>query len=118
MGGGSVSLSYADDLVVAALCDDGDIGVDVERGAASASAGLDRSAPGATLREWTRFEAAAKSVGADLRDGVRLGVVTEADGWSTVVAGRTVHGRDVEGPAGFVISVARAEATAPDRSTR
>lgn len=116
-GGGSVSLAYAGDLVVAALAEDGDIGVDVERGAPSSPARLDRLAPGATLRDWTRFEAATKAVGADLRDGVRLPVVAEGVNWMAVLAGRAVHGRDDDAPAGFVISVARAAATEPDRST-
>lgn len=117
VGGGSVSLAYAGDLVVAALADDGDIGVDVEQGEASAPAGLDRIAPGSTLQDWTRFEATIKAVGADLRDGARLPVITEGDGWATVVAGRFVRGHEVGAPAGFVISVARASAAVPDRST-
>lgn len=116
-GGGSVSLAYAGDLVVAALAADGDIGVDVEQGAASSPARLDRLAPGATLRDWTRFEAATKAVGGDLRDGAHLPVVTEGEIWRAAVAGRAVHGREVDAPAGFVISVARAAATEPDRST-
>lgn len=117
VGGGAVSLSYADDLVVAALSDDGDIGVDAERGQASAAAGVDRIAPGMTLREWTRWEAAMKAAGTDIRNGVRPPVFAEDDGWRTVIAGRAVHGREIEAPEGFVISVARAAAAAPGRST-
>lgn len=116
-GGGSVSLAYAGDLVVAALAEGGDIGVDVERGVASAPARLDRLAEGSTLRDWTRFEAATKAVGGDLRGGVHLPVVTEGEVWRAVVAGRVVHGREIDAPAGFVISVARAGAAQPDRST-
>jgi len=115
--GGSVSLAYAGDLVVAALADDGDIGVDVEEGSASASARIERLAPGSTLRDWTRFEAATKAVGADLRDGAHLPAVVEGEDWQTDVAGRLVHGWDVDAPTGYVISVARAAAAAPDRST-
>ncbi|MDY0827522.1 hypothetical protein SK224_00110 [Microbacterium sp. BG28] len=116
-GGGSVSLAYAGDLVVTALAEHGDIGVDVEQGAASAPARLDRLAPGSMLRDWTRFEAATKAVGADLRDGIQLPVVIEDEDWVAVVAGRVVHGREVDAPAGFVISVARAGAAEPGRST-
>ncbi|GAB3147244.1 hypothetical protein GCM10027058_05910 [Microbacterium neimengense] len=115
-GGGSVSLAYAGDLVVAALADDGDIGVDVEEGSGATSTRLERLAPGSTLRDWTRFEAATKAVGADLRHGVQLPAVVEGEGWRTVVAGRAVHGWDADAPAGFVISVARAAAAEPDRS--
>ncbi|GAA2575233.1 hypothetical protein [Microbacterium binotii] len=115
-GGGSVSLAYAGDLVVAALADDGDIGVDVEEGSAAAPTRLERLAPGSTLRDWTRFEAATKAVGADLRGGVHLPAVVEGDGWRTVIADRAVRGWEADAPAGFVISVARAEAAEPDRS--
>jgi hypothetical protein len=103
--------------VVAALSDEGDIGVDVEQGSASAPARLERLAPGSTLRDWTRFEAATKAVGADLRDGVRLPATVEGVVWQTKVAGRTVHGWDADAPAGYVISVARAAAAESDRST-
>jgi 4'-phosphopantetheinyl transferase len=92
-----VSLSHADDLVVAVLSDSTPIGIDIERRDASAErlAAIREIAGGAGVRHWTRVEAVLKSDGRGLRidpravriegdtatlDGTRYALADAADG--------------------------------------
>jgi 4'-phosphopantetheinyl transferase len=63
---------------------------------------------GATIRDWTRVEAALKADGRGLRVDPSLVVVaTDEAGWSAAVPGaRPLRGWDVAGPEGTVVSVA------------
>ena len=124
MPGGQVvaSLSYADEIVVAAVAPWDDVsalGVDVEP-AARATGDLSalfapRPAPG--IREWTRIEAVLKASGRGIR----------VDPRSIDVRGPIAHlGADafdlatVTGPEGYVVSVAAAAPSAglPSRAPR
>ncbi|MFC6325108.1 4'-phosphopantetheinyl transferase family protein [Microbacterium koreense] len=112
------SLSYADEIVVAAVAPRGDaaaLGVDVES-AARATGDLTaffapRPAPG--IREWTRIEAVLKASGRGVRTDPRsidvsgpvVHIGTEAFDLATVV-----------GPDGYVVSVAAAAPSAGLRS--
>ena len=65
-GGPSFSLSHTPTRVAVALCDDGDVGVDIED--ALPAAGRSRE----ELQRWTATEAALKAVGAGLRSAARV----------------------------------------------
>ncbi|MCC4908868.1 4-phosphopantetheinyl transferase [Microbacterium sp. cx-59] len=98
------------------------VGIDAEAGAPDAPARIDRMRPETTLREWTRIEAALKADGRGLTlDPALVRIRTAADGWTAFVPGRSapIVGRDLDGPAGVVLSVAivPAEAAAARRAT-
>ncbi|HEY3339316.1 MAG TPA: 4'-phosphopantetheinyl transferase superfamily protein [Propionicimonas sp.] len=110
-------VSYAKGLVVAALAPSdsvGQLGVDVELDAADATriSDVERligSAPEPLLRRWTRIEAVLKADGRGLL--VDPGDV-RFDGDTAMIAGdRSVYRvADVDGPGGYVISLAWCDA--------
>jgi 4'-phosphopantetheinyl transferase len=107
-----ISVSYAGGVAVVAVIPRTvahSIGIDAERGHDDSPAAIDRMRPGATLRDWTRVEAALKADGRGLEvDPTRVRVEITPDGWIAAVPDRPtpILGRDVAGPAGVVLSVA------------
>ena len=111
------SVSYTQGLVVAALAPSGAVsrlGVDVERDAATATRVRDLEqligyAHEPVLRRWTRIEAVLKADGRGLL--VDPGDV-RFDGGTAVIVGAptSYHVSDIDGPDGFVISLAWCDA--------
>jgi 4'-phosphopantetheinyl transferase len=116
VGGGAVaSVTYAGGRAVVAVCDDGavaSIGIDAE-----AVADARRDAAGmrgvlgtgeASIRSWTRVEAALKADGRGLRvDPGTVRIDEHAGGWSAQVPGSAPSsGWDVEDIEGLIVSVA------------
>ncbi|MEV7693256.1 chemotaxis protein CheY [Microbacterium sp. NPDC089189] len=121
----AVSLAYTASHVFAAVgAGVHALGIDAECGDPADAAGVERLRAGATLRDWTRLEAVAKADGR----GLALDVATvriESDAgarWTARVPGapHPFSGADLIGPAGVVLSVARAAAPAgqADPATR
>jgi 4'-phosphopantetheinyl transferase len=128
----AVSLSYAGNMVAAAAVrktDAAAIGVDIEPEASAARvselAPLFSPAPPPDLREWTLIEAALKADGRGLNvepSTLVLGGVAGSaigDGLTAVLPGRAepVVVVAVEGPGGFVLSLA-VVAAAPEEAAR
>lgn len=128
----AASVSYAGDLAVVAIADssavtalglDAELATDPPRDAAGLEGLLGAGA--ASIRAWTRVEAALKADGRGLRVEPATVVVDEtAEGWRAAVpGGGTFEGRDAEGPPGVLVSVAWRGVTAgraavPDRARR
>ncbi|WP_243073897.1 chemotaxis protein CheY [Microbacterium sp. SS28] len=126
-----VSVTYAGPLAIVAVADTGAvtaIGIDAEpvedaRRDAAGLAGV-LGAGAASVRSWTRVEAALKADGRGLRvDPASVRVREHDTRWTAVVPGAEhLQGWDAEGPEGFVVSVAvrvsAAAAPQPDRATR
>lgn len=121
------SVSYTGGTAVAAVVPldrAGAIGIDAEEVSGARRAGLDGVlGPGrpATLRDWTRVEAALKADGRGLRvDPALVDVVPAAGGWTATVPGRhgALIGFDLDGPDGVLVSAALAPASSPPLSAR
>ncbi|MDZ8171917.1 hypothetical protein [Microbacterium xanthum] len=78
-------------------------GIDAQAGEPEDPTGVD-GVP--TLRDWVRIEAAAKADGRLLRAGAAR-ATTRGEGWVAALdGGQPIHGRDLEGPPGVVVSAA------------
>ncbi|WP_345799875.1 chemotaxis protein CheY [Microbacterium sp. AZCO] len=108
------SVSYAGELAVVAVGDSRAIGIGIDAEPESDprrdAAGLDGVlGPGeASLRAWTRVEAALKADGRGLRvDPATVRVRDTPSGWiADVPDGGAFEGWDAEGPTGVLVSVA------------
>jgi 4'-phosphopantetheinyl transferase len=114
----ALSVTYAGGYALVAVLSAGAgaaIGVDAEAGRPGDPAALSRLRPGATLRTWTRIEAALKADGRGLAvDPSRVRIEEDGDHWRAFVPGRSnaVLGIDVAGPPGIVVSAALLPAAA------
>lgn len=106
------SLSYAGGRAIVAVAPRADadgIGVDAEVGHPDDLADVERMRPGTTLREWTRIEAALKADGRGLAvDPGLVRIEGTRQAWTAFLPDRPepLLGRDADGPAGIVLSVA------------
>lgn len=121
------SVSYAGGFAVVAVVPDGAVsalGVDAEsevdpvRDAAGLAGVLGKGSP-ASVRAWTRVEAALKADGRGLRvDPAGVRVTETRYGWTADVPdGGAFEGWDAEGPEGILVSVA-VRAAAAERGAR
>jgi 4'-phosphopantetheinyl transferase len=106
----AASVSYAGGFAVVAVSTEAAaIGIDTEQ--AFARAELRRVLrPGASVRDWVRVEAVLKADGRGLRvDAADVGIRSAPGGVTARVADRDAEYevRDVDGPPGLVVSVAR-----------
>jgi len=99
--GPSFSVSHSGRRVAAALCEDGEVGLDLEEMPAGKDA---RDPVSLSLGQWTATEAALKSVGAGLRSAreVRL----SEDCSLAMLGGAVIHLRPLELAAGCVACLA------------
>lgn len=115
------SLSYADGRAVVAVVPRdvaASIGIDAEAGHPDDLAHVERMRPGTTLREWTRVEAALKADGRGLAvDPALVRIEGTGETWLAFLPDRRApfRGRDADGPAGIVVSVAVAPAAGAAR---
>ena len=99
-GGPSFSLSHTPTRVAVALCDDGDVGVDIEDALPTVAAGRSRE----ELQRWTATEAALKAVGAGLRSAARVRLA--ADLASAEFEDMRIHVTPLDLGPGWVASLA------------
>jgi 4'-phosphopantetheinyl transferase len=108
----AVSVTYAGGLAIVASIPRSvasSIGIDAERGDADSPARIDRMRAGATVRDWTRVEAALKADGRGLDvDPALVRLDHRSDGWTAALPGSPapILGIDAVGPEGVVLSVA------------